>query len=251
MKKHHKITAGIIALALVMSLCACTDTGSDRKHSGGGRSSGGDAKPQYGVETTEEPTETTEEPTTTTTEEPTTTTTTEATTTTTESIETAASRTDYTFEETLGYFETMVDVDIDTAVANWKFYMGDNLEFDYNEESNSYDTYRYNIGLYVDGYYFEYVSFFCHPDGGDVFEVSLGAQPYTSSQMMDAYEGMTEFLEDNFDLPLEDYYNDDNGCEYTIYLLDDYYLPEIGYYEYTDYDYYSYWYAVRSPSYQY
>ena len=249
MKRHHKITAGIIALALVMSLCACTDTGSDRKHSGGGRSSGGDAKPQYGVETTEEPTETTEEPTTTTTEEPTTTTT-EATTTT-ESIETAASRTDYTFEETLGYFETMVDVDIDTAVANWKFYMGDNLEFDYNEESNSYDTYRYNIGLYVDGYYFEYVSFFCHPDGGDVFEVSLGAQPYTSSQMMDAYEGMTEFLEDNFDLPLEDYYNDDNGCEYTIYLLDDYYLPEIGYYEYTDYDYYSYWYAVRSPSYQY
>lgn len=250
MKKHHKITAGIIALALVMGMCACTDTGSgDKKHNGGGRSEGGDAKPQYGVETTEEPTTTTtEEPTTTTTEEPTTTTT-EATTT--ESRETAASRTDYTFEETLSYFQTMVDVDIDTAVANWQFYMGDNLEFDYNEESNSYDTYRYNIDLYVDGYYFEYVSFFCHPDGGDVFEVSLGAQPYTSSQMHEAYEGMAEVLENDFGLSIDDYYNDDDGCEYTIYEMDGYYLPEVGYYEYPDYDYYSYWYAVRSPSYRY
>lgn len=243
MKNYLKITAGVMALALALSVCACDFGGgsSGRSH-GGNRSSGGDSKHQFGDETT---TETTDEPTTTTTEEPTTTTT-EATTTATTFW---SSGDDYEIPETFSCFSEMVDVDIDSAVEAWIYYFGSDIVLQYNDSYSTYDSYRYDIDVYVEGVHFNYVTFFVHPDGGDVFEVSLGILLDSEDDMLNDYHELIRLLGDVYELPENSSYEDES-CEYIVYEIDGY-LPEAGYYMVSDTSYYAIWYAFRSPTYAY
>lgn len=248
MKNYQKILAGVMALSLALSVCACDFGGGSDRRRGGGRSSGGDSKHYFGDETTEE---TTEEPTTTTTEEPTTTTT-EATTTATTAGTTStfwSSGDDYEIPETFSYFTEMVDVDIDSAVEAWIYYFGSNIVLQYNDSYSSYDSYRYDVDVYIEGVHFNYVTFFVHPDGGDVFEVSLGIMLDSEEEMLDNYHELIRLLGDEYGLPENSSY-EDSSCEYIVYEIDGY-LPEAGYYGINDTSYYCIWYAFRSPTYVY